>query len=314
MIIQFSHNGPELNLSKRSAKNGKAYEFTTPTASAGIRFWNNEASHKRKFIKSHGWYLENTGNSFDPIPKAGELSFWGEWEPQSRFVLTGNKYSRTPSLLHAVHNPIFSTHGIGKHNTDPFVFGEHFYYTNCKQGTFTFLRRLTNDSIIIFGSYKNRKDFMIDSVFVVGNSESVHDYRISPTDYPSVLRQATIDLHDGLPNHYKLYQGKMYDFGSHYSVENPYTFCFVPCIIDCDCKGFERPVIDPVKFNLQKPGAGMATKRIDYKSETDFWNELVYDILDKGFSLGIKFKMPPIDNTLEFPEYEKSGTKCGRGC
>lgn len=68
MIIQFSHNGQELNLSKRSKKNnGLSYIFNT--ANTGFRFWNNEPTHKRKFIKHQGWYLKNIGNSFDTKPK-----------------------------------------------------------------------------------------------------------------------------------------------------------------------------------------------------------------------------------------------------
>lgn len=50
---------------------------------------------------------------------------------------------------------MFSTRGIGVHNTDPFVFGENFYYTNCKQQRFyRILRTLNNGSIIIYGSEK----------------------------------------------------------------------------------------------------------------------------------------------------------------
>ena len=94
MIIQFSHNGPQLNISKRSSRSGKAYQFDIGSRISGVRFWNNEEDHKRKFIKYQGWYLENVGNtSFNPQPKRDELFFWGEWDPQSRFQLTGNSFS-----------------------------------------------------------------------------------------------------------------------------------------------------------------------------------------------------------------------------
>ena len=315
MIIQFSHNGKELNLSKRSNKNGVSYRFDKKIANTGIRYWNNEPCHKRKFIKSKGWYLENNGNkTFYPIPKKGEIFFWGEWEPQSRFELTGNKYSKSPSSPHAIHYPIFSNHGIGRHNTDPFVFGEHFYYTNCKQKQYKLLRNLKNDSIIIYGSEKGRKHFIIDTVFVIGTSELVKDYHLHPTNYPLILRQATIDLLAGLPNDMRLYKGKMYDFNSHYSKEKPYTFCFVPCKVNCDNKGFERPIIDWQKFNLKKPGAGTATKQICYSSGYDFWHDLVAELIKQGFSLGIKLEMPINNNSEDFPEYDKIDSKCGSNC
>ena len=310
MRIQFSHNGQELNLSRRSKKNGLAYRFDSPVLNTGFRFWNNEPSHKRKFIKHPGWYLENTGDSFNPEPKKGDLCFWGEWEPQSRFELTGNRYSKTPSLPHAIHYPVFSTRGKGRHNTDPFVFGEHFYYTNCKQNSYRILRTLTNGSIIIYGSEKNKTDFIIDTVFVVDSSETIANYYLHPTRYPTILREATIDLHGGLPRNMKLYKGKMYDFTRHYSENQPYTFCFVPCKVNCDLAGFERPVIDWKRFNLKKPGAGTVTKKVEYSSESDFWHDLVAELIKQGFSLGVKLEMPLNNDIEEFPEYEETAPKC----
>lgn len=310
MIIQFSHSGQELNLSRRSRKKGLAYKFDSPVLDTGIRFWNKEPSHKRKFIKHQGWYLKNIGNSFDPKPKKAELCFWGEWEPQSLFKLTGNRYSRTPSLPHAIHYPFFSTRGIGRHNTDPFVFGEHFYYTNCKQNTYRILRTLNKGTVIIYGSEKNKTDFIIDTLFVVDKCETVTDYHLKPTIYPTILRKATLDLHRGLPNNMKLYKGKMYDFTKHYSESEPYTFCFVPCKVNCDLVGFERPVIDWQKFNLQKPGAGTVTRKVNYSSEGNFWHDLVAEIIKQGFSLGVKFEMPLNNDIEKFQEYEENSSIC----
>ncbi len=314
MIIQFSHDGEELNLSRRSKKNEIAYRFDNLTSNIGYRYWNNEPRHKRKFIKHNGWYLENTGISFNPKPKKAELFFWGEWEPQSRFELTGNKYLKTPSLPHAIHYPMFSVRGIGGHNTDPFVFGENFYYTNCKQNSYRMLRTMDNGSIVIYGSEKGKTDFIIDTVFVVDTSETIENYHSHPTDYPSILRQATIDLRNGLPNSMRLYKGKMYDFKSFYSNNFPYIFCFVPCKVDCDILGFERPVIDWKTFNLKKPGAGTVTKKVNYNSEIDFWHDIVAEIIKQGFSLGIKLEMPVVNDYEDFPEYENHNSECSIRC
>ncbi len=312
MIIQFSHPGKELEIKRESKKNGLSYIFNT--ANTGFRFWNNENDHKRKFLKHQGWYLENKNKiSFDPTPKKSELCFWGEWEPQSEFELTGNLYSLQPSLPHAVHKALFSMRGIGRHNTDPFVFGEHFYYTNCKQkqtGKGLKMLSLPTHSIILFGSEKNKTDFVIDTVFVVETSETVKDYKTHPNNYPNILQKATIDLNGGLANWHRLYQGKMYDFNNHYSMEKPHTFCFFPCKVDCKSTGFERPVIDWRKFGLQKPGAYTVLKEINYSSETDFWNEIVKEIILQGFSLGIKLEMPKNNDIMGFPEYEETKKKC----
>lgn len=312
MIIQFSHPGKELEIKRKSKKTGLSYIFNT--ANTGFRFWNNENDHKRKFLKHQGWYLENKNKiSFDPTPKKGELCFWGEWEPQSEFELTGNLYSLQPSLPHAVHKALFSTRGIGRHNTDPFVFGEHFYYTNCKQRQTGIGKKLLNLpflSIILFGSEKNKTDFVIDTIFVVDKSETVASYKTHPTIYPKILREVTIDLNGGLASWNNLYQGKMYDFNKHYTKVEPYTFCLFPCKVDCGIKGFERPIIDWKKFGLQKPGAYTVLKEISYASEINFWNDIVSEIIRQGFSLGIKLEMPKNNDKIDFPEYGETKKKC----
>lgn len=148
-------------------------------------------------------------------------------------------------------------------------------------------------------------------MFVVGsNSETVADYHLHPTNYPSILRQSTIDLNGGLPDSMRLYKGKMYNFKSHYSEKKPYEFCFVPCKVDCDISGFKRPIINWEKFHLQKPGAGTVTKKVEYSSESNFWHDLVAELIKQGFSLGVKLEIPKNNDVIDFPEYKKTGKKC----
>lgn len=312
MVIQFSHNGKELNLSRKDSE-----DYKLDSKSSGYRFWNNTSTHKRKFMKHRGWYLENTGNEFSCRPQEADLYFWGEWEPQSKFELTGNSFSNKENLPYAIHYPIFSTKGIGHHNTDPFVFGDYFYYTNCKQkqaGRGKKMLSLTKGSIIIFGSEINQCDFMIDTVFVVSDSETVEDYRKQPNNYPDILRQATIDLNGGLQNWHKLYKGEMFDFDNPYSENNQYAFCFFPCKINCENKGFQRPIINWEKFGFQKPGAGTVLHSINSNSDFDYWSALVSELIQQGFSLGIKLDFPSIENNIKFPDYRNKETQCGKGC
>jgi hypothetical protein len=213
-----------------------------------------------------------------------------------------------PSLPNAVHKPLFSIRGKVRHNTDPFVFGEHFYYTNCKQkqsGNGIKMLNLPPLSIILFGSEKNREDFVMDTMFVVDNTETVENYKTHPTNYPKTLRGATIDLNGGLTNWHKLYKGEMYNFNNYYTNANPHIFCFFPCKVDCGTKGFERPIIDWKKFGLQKPGAYTVLSQIINITEIDFWKNIVEEILKQGFSLGIKLKMPNNNDLIEFPEYKE---------
>ena len=53
-----------------------------------------------------------------------------------------------------------------RHNTDPFVFGECFRYSNCRQTHCEDLRKLAPGSVILFGSNLGGA-FVLDTVFVV---------------------------------------------------------------------------------------------------------------------------------------------------
>ena len=57
----------------------------------------------------------------------------------------------------------------GLHNTDPFIFGDRFLYSNCKQATSTRLRSLGRGSVIAFGSHTARR-WVLDTVMVVAGS------------------------------------------------------------------------------------------------------------------------------------------------
>jgi hypothetical protein len=87
------------------------------------------------------------------------------------------------------------------------------------------------------------------------------------------------------------------------TTKKPDAFCFVPCKVDGDEIGFERPVINWKKYGLQKPGAYTVLKEVDRSSEIEYWTEIVKEVLGQGFSLGIKLEMP---KTYD----ENSGNTC----
>jgi hypothetical protein len=123
----------------------------------------NQRKHKRKFLKNSGTYLEGDRKI------TSDLIFWGEWEPQSD-IIQKFKIEREDEPKHLVQ-PYFSVpqHEEFLQNTDPFIFGDNFYYVCCQQATkkgFTQLRFLESGSVIIFGSCLNQK-FVLDTVFVV---------------------------------------------------------------------------------------------------------------------------------------------------
>lgn len=311
MIIQFSHNGKELNMTLRKSNK---YQFETP--SSGCRFWNSEPNHKRKFMKHKGWYLENCGDKFSITPKQAELFFWGEWEPESKFELTGNPYSAKGGLPHAIHYPLLSNNSLGVHNTDPYVFGESFYYTNCKQKQKRNGKKmlsLSSGSIILFGSEINRSEFIIDTVFVVSTKETVAEYKNHVNNYPHILRQITIELKGReLNDWHTLYKGKMYDLNSSYTENMTSTFSFFPCKANCGNSGFERPVINCKDFDLQKPGAGTVLYTVKNITEKEFWDKLIEVLLKEGYSLGIQLDDPLFEEITNSPEPKKNSEKSCR--
>ena len=129
-IIEFTHPGLEYIPGKRRAST-RDFIISDGLSSlrTGVRQWNELDKHRRKFIHSTATYVEEIGQA----PKSGPISFWGEWEAQSwaqELALSGE--SNRPRLA---HYPFLDDtyQGPRNHNTDPFVFGDHFWYTNCKQ-------------------------------------------------------------------------------------------------------------------------------------------------------------------------------------
>lgn len=109
-VVQFPHPGIEHN-----------------PKDATVMPWNI-GPHARKFLRSPGRYVAPDGSI-----REGTLVFWGEWEPPSRVVDRWAQDGRKPRFLHEPSwtAPVDS----GLANTDPWVFGERFRFSNCKQLT-----------------------------------------------------------------------------------------------------------------------------------------------------------------------------------
>jgi hypothetical protein len=107
-FIQFPHPGPE----------HVPAEDDMP--------WN-VGDHARKFLRGHGRCIDHD----DTLGEANVV-FWGEWEAPSR-VVTRWRDRHGPRAL---HDPYWCTPPRGsRQNTDPWVFGEAFRYSNCRQLT-----------------------------------------------------------------------------------------------------------------------------------------------------------------------------------
>lgn len=160
-IVQFLHAGPE------------RIPDSLDSLTSG---WNMGRDHKRRFVSRQGAYLAN------PISEKAinaEIGFWCEWEPQARVLRQIPKSERQSGFPRFIYHPFYNLRGLGGRasttcgptdggcmNTDPFVFGDRFYYSNCRQGSLPSLRSLDRGSIILFGSRLNW-EFVLDTVFVV---------------------------------------------------------------------------------------------------------------------------------------------------
>jgi hypothetical protein len=137
-----------------------------------------------------------------------------------------------------------------RQNTDPWVFGDSFRFSNCRQLTLrqkpSALQKLTEGSMVLFGSTISG-EFVSDTVFVVKDSCPFSPAKPPETD--ETFRVCTIEslLTTGdADNPFTLYRGARYEAPANG------MYSFVPCRrADADNVRFTRPSISlPGYLNL----------------------------------------------------------------
>jgi hypothetical protein len=253
---------------------------------AGVMPWNT-GHHRRKFLKSAGRAVIDVGS---PAVE-GEYAFWGEWEAESRFERLPKRDKGYPR---AVHQPFWRTPLTSsfRQNTDPWVFGEAFRYTNCKQyaqGRPAALQRLERGSLILFGGVKDGA-FLVDTVFVVASATPW-----SP-DAPAEVVDATLRVvtcesvathPEGKGLELTLYQGA--------TPEAPVDgmFSFVPAqLVERAVLGFVKPAISLP--GLVNPRSKQAPKKslVDGEGALAAWTSVRDQVLSHGLVLGTSFATP----------------------
>jgi hypothetical protein len=269
--------------------------------SEDARSWNTGA-HKRKFIKLPGQYLTVP----DGQSTASELVFWAEWEPSSQLIKTfAAPAHERPRFLYAPVLEPFRDNTPPLMNTDPFVYGDHFFYGICKQNTRkgpTQLQRLEKGSVILFGSGKSRR-FILDTVFVVAdyvdytpeNYREVLKDRVPPEYFTVSLDPIAYEMkvrgQSTMP--FRLYIGATY--------HQPYEgmFSFFPCrpYSAGDEQGFARPVIRREGLITDNLTQGQRLNRISTADEMrELWSDVTRQILDQGLHLGVYAEIPRASN------------------
>jgi hypothetical protein len=224
-----------------------------------------------------------------------DVVFWGEWEAPSHVV---HRWPSARGLPTVLHQPCVAEPPPGRRqNTDPWVFGDDFLYSNCKQlnprphQSPSALQRLDPGSIILFGSASNRR-FVLDTLFVVGKVagsftpiDGHHD--VEPTFQRCTIDSLTSD--DTATASLTLYRGA-----------TPATavdgmFSFVPCNeADETSPRFERPaihlpgIINPT--SKQSPSGAKVNRSLAERQEA--WTAVVDEVQAAGLSLASNLALP----------------------
>lgn len=260
----------------------------------GLKDWNT-GPHRRKFLTAPGRYVVAGAMRSD------ELVFWGEWEPQSRVVGTYLDPARgAPRFL---YRPYYSqpanSLGARLQNTDPFVFGDQFHYTGCLQHTkrgATQLRFLDRGSIVLFGSCREKREFVVDTVFVVDRWIE-HDQANQRT--PEVRGAVSSTYGDVTLDPW--YAGDVHPERSHrlYFGATPETpvdgmFSFFPCLTAPAAKhGFARPEIRIDRRITPHLLQGKKLTSLDDAEEArELWAEIARQVEQQDLQLGVHADLP----------------------
>jgi hypothetical protein len=268
MFVQFPHPGAEHR------------------PKGAVMPWNRH-NHARKFLKTGGQYCA------DGQVQSSSFTFWGEWEPQSRVV--AHFADSEPGWPRLLHEPYWQQPADGgwRQNTDPLVFGDHFLYSNCRQGQNRKLRELAAGSIVLFGS-KLAGEFVVDTVFVVGDggneSSSGSSGDLHYADWVRHVVFEPLNLAAKQPvEGYRLYRGRTREEAP----DGP--FSFVPCQ---PCRpgavGFARPAIR-LERRWIEPNLAMAAKATPATRQElgELWDRIVHQVVDQaGLALGVRLDVP----------------------
>ncbi len=293
-FVQFPHPGPE---HKPDHDGGKAWHMRLKRG--------HEQSHRRKFMQLCGEWITADGTR-----QTGNLLAWGEWEPESDLIRRLNPPKgdlRCPCYLwRPYYVPRNSYRDL--HNTDPFIFGDRFLYSNCRQPSKSGLRHLDQGSVIVFGSGREIDgvpEWWLDTVLVVQDfvDYAVPDVRVSLKDWvPATFLDVTGGpLTDNAEQastsgtcvptsgQLRLYRGA--------TPNDPVDgmFSFFPAIPATADSGFPRPLVElPGEYfnprNFRAPKGQGSSRRPEELH--DLWARLVERVRDAGLVLGTHADLP----------------------
>jgi len=251
----------------------------------------NVADHKRKFLVSPGRGVDASGRL-----STEELVFWGEWEAPSHIE---RRWLASGRLPRALHRPYWITpeNTTFRQNTDPWIWGEHMIYSNCKQivgptRQATSMQRLSPGSVICFGS-TIAEEFCLDTVLVIASAEPWVPANARVLDVDDAFVTCTADSVVTRPTdgqlELTLYRGA--------TVENPIDgmYSFAPALMaDHPSARFARPSVTlPGLINPASRQSTWGSKRpLDAAEVHTAWRAVADQVLASGLVLGVSFAVP----------------------
>lgn len=277
-VVQFPHPGPEHK----------------PPKDSDIMPWN-EKPHRRKFLQAPALLLGPDGDL-----RQTDAVFWGEYEAASRVT---QRWAASGKLPTALHEPLLTPPPDSPklQNTDPWVFGNRFLYSNCKQLTPsrrpTALQSLPRGSVILFGSQIEGR-FCLDTVFVVAESipYKARDAADLPVD--DAFRTCTIEslmVYKRLRSaRFTLHLGATYD----HPVDGMYSF--TPALPADDVgPRFARPSYDDTHFvnpkSKQSPSGAKVRRPMSEVSQA--WEAAVQTCRAHDLELAVQVRFPASANS-----------------
>jgi hypothetical protein len=274
VVVQFLHPGRE----------------HVPSAGVSTMDWN-QGKHRRKFLRVAGRCLDRQ----DAL-RSGTVSVWAGWEAQSRVL--ERHAGPAGKLPRFVHEPILArpTRREVRQNTDPYVFGEAFLYSNCRQfsgrGRPTRLQHLAAESLILFGAHLAGR-FVLDTVLVVASRTPYTFGDVGRLRCPvsPAFRVATLeplaDLPDGHAWSAQLYRGVMYQ-----DSQRGRMFSFAPARLDG--ARFSRPALRRSRFVNPDMTQGFKITTASTTTVQAVWEEVVCQVRDHDHDLAIHLTEPEL--------------------
>lgn len=289
-IIQFIHPGPEFPINDNNSN-------LLNNGSRAVR-WSTEGRHYRRLVKHQGSFVDGNHVNEDM------LAFWTEWEgPTVATRFNSSTCRLCAKYYHEVQKPTVPQ-GVGNRancraganngllNTDPCVFGDTFKYALCQQRGNGILRRLEENSLILFLS-RIQGTYYLDTLFVVGESR---DYTTGPANNiicSNEYRTLTLDRLQAGQN-FTFYRGKRYP-------QCHTLFSFTPAKVwssDDDVRArcpLNLQAINQIArrdiFSTRLTQGFKATIS-NANLVSRVWNEIVRQVRQNQFVLGSHFSMP----------------------